>query len=323
MRGICLLGMVVWLAVLPAFGQAPQPEETQPELPEESGPVRVRPASPVKAVPGEPEKPAVEAAVAPPAETPQVETRPSEPEEVRRLSERMLDLLTTDTGTNRTEFLRRIQLQNEFRDLRGSRQQNQTTLRVDYPFLGRDGLIRVDVPFLWFDPNTTGEKTSTGLGDVEFRAGYRLVDSPGFSLFGSGHVIFPTASDSPLGDGKYVVAPGLVASFPVPEINTNFFPLVEQFWSVGGDPSGPAVSYTTFDVAATTPWTTVWWTTLEPILNVDWTQNGKTTMNVQVEVGRTLGPHYRTWVRGGAGLWGENVPGAYDWLLQVGVRYMF
>jgi hypothetical protein len=109
----------------------------------------------------------------------------------------------------------------------------------------------------------------------------------------------------------------------VPEINTHVCPLVQQFWSVGGDPSRPTVNYTKFDVSATTPWTTAWWTTLEPILNVDWTKNGKTAMNVEFEVGRTLGPHFRTWARGGAGLWGNGVPGAYDWIAQVGVRYLW
>ena len=323
MHGVCLLGTLVWLAVLPAFGQAPQPEEMQPELPEESGPVRVRPAPPTKAVPGEPAKPAVEAPVAAPAEAPHVETRPSEPEEVRRLSERMLDVLTTDTGTNATEFLHRIQLQNEFRELRGPAQLNLTTLRVDYPILGGGGVVRVDVPFSWFDPNTTGEKTSTGLGDILFRTGYRFVNAPGFKLFVGGDLIFPTATDSPLGRGKYQAGPGFAASIPVVPINTNFFPLVQQFWSFGGDPSRPAVDFTKFEVSATIPWTTAWWTTLDPFLNVDWTKNGKTAMNVEAEVGRALGPHYRTWVRGGAGLWGEGVVGAYDWILQVGVRYMF
>jgi hypothetical protein len=251
------------------------------------------------------------------------EPRLPDREKVRELKEKILDVLTTDTGTNTTNFLRRIQLQNEFRDRRGPGEQNQATLRFDQPILDR-GLIRVDVPFLWVDPNIQGQTTSAGIGDLLFRTGFRLVSTPAFKLFAGGDLYFPTASNTLLGRGKYQVGPGVTASIPFPEINTNFFPLIQHYWSVGGDPSRSDVNYTKFELSATIPWTKDWWTTLDPYINVDWTQSGKTAMNLEFEVGRTLGANVRTWARGGGGLWGNSrVPGSYDWIAQVGVRYVW
>lgn len=314
--------MVVWLAVLPVFGQVPQPEETQPELPEESGPVRAQPAPPAKAVPGEPAKPVPEVPAEAPTEAPSVEHRPTPAARIRELSKRLLNIQTTDNGTNATTFLRRIQFSNEYRDRRDSSRQDETVLRLDYPVLGA-GVVRMDLPFLWFDPNTTGGSTSTGLGDIFIRAGLRLIDRPGFQFFAGGDVIFPTASKDDLGRGKYQIGPGAAVSIPVPEFNSIFFPLVQHFQSVGGDPARADVNHTRFRVSMDTPWTAEWWTTVEPTVTLDWTKNGKTGMNLEFEVGRKLGPNYRAWTRGGAGLWGDGVVGAYDWLVQVGVRYLF
>jgi hypothetical protein len=324
--GIFALLMVFVLWTDPTLAQDPKAEDFQEELPEESGPVREKPAPPI-APPGRPkapnERPPTERRVEAPVDMEKAEPRLPDREKVRELKEKILDVLTTDTGTNTTNFLRRIQLQNEFRDRRGPGEQNQATLRFDQPILDR-GLIRVDVPFLWVDPNIQGQTTSAGIGDLLFRTGFRLVSTPAFKLFAGGDLYFPTASNTLLGRGKYQVGPGVTASIPFPEINTNFFPLIQHYWSVGGDPSRSDVNYTKFELSATIPWTKDWWTTLDPYINVDWTQSGKTAMNLEFEVGRTLGANVRTWARGGGGLWGNSrVPGSYDWIAQVGVRYVW
>jgi hypothetical protein len=317
------MAVVLWFN--PALGQDPKIEELQEELPEESGPVRAKPAPPT-VTPERPaapkERPPTEHRVEAPVDMEKAEPRLPDRETVRELGEKILDVLTTDTGTSTTNFLRRIQLQNEFRDRRGPGQQNQATLRIDRPILN-GGLLRVDVPLLWIDPNVRDAGTSTGIGDLFVRTGFRLLSRPGFKVFAGGDAIFPTASDTALGRGKYQIGPGVTASIPVPVINTEFFPFVQHYWSVGGDPSRSDVNYTKFELPATIPWTKEWWTTLDPYINVDWTQNGKTAMNLEFEVGRTLGANVRTWARGGAGLWGSSrVPGSYDWIAQVGVRYL-
>jgi hypothetical protein len=66
-----------------------------------------------------------------------------------------------------------------------------------------------------------------------------------------------------------------------------------------------------------------WWAFIDPKWIVDWSRSNKTALNLEFEVGRKLGEHVCGWVRPGVGLWGDNVIGAYDWQLEVGVRYMF
>jgi hypothetical protein len=161
------------------------------------------------------------------------------------------------------------------------------------------------------------------LGDLLIRIGARLVERPGFSFFAGTDVIFPTGHEEDLGRGKYLVGPGVAAEVPIPEINTLFSLLVQHFQSVGGDPSKRDVNFTRFRPKVNTVWSEQWWTILEPTWIVDWTRSNKTALNLEFEVGRKLGEHYRAWVRPGTGLWGDNVIGSYDWQLEVGVRYMF
>jgi hypothetical protein len=86
----------------------------------------------------------------------------------------------------------------------------------------------------------------------------------------------------------------------------------------------PVVQYTKLGLEFMTTWANnLWWTTIEPDLYVDWKQQGKTAMNLEFEVGRRLGDHFRVWLRPAVGLWGTGVPGAYDWFTQFGIRYMF
>ena len=306
-------------------GLVPEPEGIQAEQVEEAGPVLTEPTLRVPAASSQPAaaEPIAEAPVEAPREAPAVESQPESAERVNKLRKRLLDILTTDAGTSGTTFLRRFQLSNQYRDLRNSSVQNVTAFRTDWPIFEGVGVLRVDVPVRWFDPNTTGTTTSIGLGDLFFRNGYRLIDTPEFKFFVGTDIVFPTASESVLGQGKYQLGPGAAASIPVPAMNSIFFPLIQHFQSIGGDPGGPDVNATRFNLEMTTPWTPEWWTTIEPKLIVDWTKSGKTGMNLEFEVGRTLGPHYRTWVRGGAGLWGDGVAGSYDWITEAGIRYMF
>lgn len=324
---ISTLGLFLVLWVTPALGQGLEPEleEFQKEQPGESGPVLIEPRLPTTRTPGQPAagRTMPEAPVEAPKEAPAVESRPESDEYVSSLKRHILDVLTTDAGTNATTFLRRFELSNQYRDSQGPARSDNTTVRVDWPIFRGIGLLRVDVPVRWFDQNMAGTTTSSGLGDLLFRNGYRLINTPKFKLFAGADIFFPTATESDLGLGKYQLGPGVVASIPVEAVNSVFFPLIEHVQSIGGDPGRANVNHTRFNLDMTTPWTPEWWTAIESKLTVDWTKSGKTGMNLEFEVGRKLGPHYRTWVRGGAGLWGDGVFGSYDWIAEMGIRYMY
>ena len=259
-------------------------------------------------------------AEAPPSETPA--KAPSGP--FREMLERVLSEIAKDEGTSETAFRPRIQLQYEHRDKRGPGVDDRTILRIDRPLFDDRLYFRVDVPF-WqqFDPGQPNQTTGNGVGDTLIRIGSRLVERPGFSFFAGTDFIFPTGPVAAGGRGKYQVGPGVVAEVPVPEINTLLYPLVQHFQSVGGDPSKRDVNYSKFRPKVVTAWGEQWWTIFEPTWIVDWTRSNKTALDLEFEVGRKLGEHYRTWVRPGVGLWGDNVINSYDWYLEAGVRYMF
>ena len=294
--------------------------------PKRPDPVGVQPTKPVTASP--PQQPgkqqAVHAQPDAPVETPQTESkqRPLQ-DTLRTMSTRLLNVVTADNGQNGAAIIGRAQLSGEFRDRRDGTVQFETVARGDLP-LGERVLVRADLPFLWLDPQASGTTSVTGLGDLSVRLGGQVWRTPGFTVLAGGDIIFPTAGSTDLGRGKYQVGPGVAASIPVPELNSVVFPSFQYITSVGGDPSRNDVSYTRFRASFDTPWfNNQWWTSFEPNLFVDWIQNGRTAMNLEFEVGKRLGEHFRAWVRPAVGLWGMGVPGAYDWYTQVGIRYIF
>jgi hypothetical protein len=258
-------------------------------------------------------------AEAPPSGTPAEErSRP-----LHDLLERALSESAKDAGTSETAFRPRIELQYQHKDSRGPGVQEKGVLRIDRPLLDDRVQFRVDVPYQQFDPQKHKETTGTGAGDLVIRTATRLVERPGFSLLAGTDVIFPTGPVAAGGKGKYQVGPGVVAEVPIHEINSLIVPLVQHFQSVGGDPSKRDVNYTKFRPKVNTIWGEQWWTSFEPTWIVDWTRSNKTALNLEFEVGRKLGEHYRTWVKPGVGLWGDTVTNSYDWYLEAGVRYMF
>lgn len=303
-------------------------QDLELDLPEESGPTGVQPAHPP---PGKPEaaaptdeKPAEETVREAPQESPQVqyERRP-EKGLLSNISDRLLNVLSGDNGANRTAVIGRFQISGEYRDRRDGSSQLTNVERLDIP-LGDRMIFRTDVPFLRYDPQVSGSSSVSGIGDVSAKLGGQVLAKPAFTMFLESQVIFPTASDSNLGGGKYQFVPGVSFSIPLQRLDTVFIPLVQQTVSFGGDPSRKSLNFMKLTLDFTTMWANnLWWSSIEPDVYVDWTQKGKTAVNLECEVGRRLGEHFRVWLRPAVGLWGTGVPGAYDWFTQVGIRYMF
>lgn len=235
---------------------------------------------------------------------------------------RLLDILTAENGTNPTAIVGRFQLADTYRNLARGAERNDTVFRIDIP-LTPAWLLRADVGAGWVEPNQPGVSDTFGLNDLFLRTGWRVYQSPDFSLFVGADAFFPTATDTQLGRGKYEIGPGIAASIPIPSLKSTLQPLVEHFVSVGGDPSRPDVDFSTLQLQLNTLWSKQWWTLFEVDLNLDWTRGAKTGGVLEGEVGRRFGPHWRAWARPGVGLWGQDVRGTYDWSAQVGIRYMF
>lgn len=70
-------------------------------------------------------------------------------------------------------------------------------------------------------------------------------------------------------------------------------------------------------------WGQRWWTVVQAVWQVDFERNAKSSMTMEFEGGRNLVGRLGAYVRPGVGIWGRDVAGAYEWNIEVGIRYMF
>jgi hypothetical protein len=93
--------------------------------------------------------------------------------------------------------------------------------------------------------------------------------------------------------------------------------------SVGGDPSRKDLSLLNLTAQVNSFWGERWWTVLQAIWQVDFERNSKSSMTMELEAGRNLIGRFGAYVRPGIGIWGRDLIGAYQWNIEVGIRYMF
>ena len=315
---ITLATAMLCLAAPLGWGQEPQLEDLPPEV---SG------QSPQKK-PGVPTPDSREGRAAPEGSEPEAPTgHPllhSLDQLVHAQAQRLLDLTTAGNGDNATAIIGRFQLQTEYRDLNGNLAALRNVARVDLP-IGQKFLIRTDVPFYnaKFNPSDASNTWVSGVGDIFVRMGALVYDTPGLKLFVGGDVIFPTSDEDELGRKKYTLGPGFAVSAPIPEWGAVLFWRFQHVVSVGGDPSTQDVDYSRFRFRFAKPLSEDWWVHAEPEIRIDWANGAKTAVLSQFEIGRRLDEHWRLFMRPAIGVSGNDVPGAYDWFIRFGVRYMF
>lgn len=277
-------------------------------------------------------------------ETPAVESEPEEPalapgkEPRRRLLKRIgpqpvtqeereeaerLRQVAAKYGTDPTAIVGRVQLTSQYLDLPQGAHGTVTTARVDVPFRG-NWLMRVDAPFLkWSDPNRPGTTSERGVSDLAVTAGWRAYNTPEYALLVGVVTTMPTAAEPGLGLGKYTVGPTLATARFVPRWDSFLIGLLQYQTSVGGDPSRRDLSRFNAAIQVNSFWGRRWWTVVQAVWNVDFERSGKSAMTMEFEGGRNLVGRLGAYVRPGVGIWGRDVAGAYDWNVEVGIRYMF
>lgn len=243
---------------------------------------------------------------------------PEQEEEAERLRK-----LAAKYGTDPTAIVGRVQLSSQYLDLPQSANATATVARVDLPFRG-NYLLRFDMPFLkTVDPNRPGTSTQRGLSDLAMTAGWRAYNTPEYAVLIGVLTTFPTASETGLGLGKYTVGPAIATARFVPQWDSFLIGLVQYQTAVGGDPSRQDVSFLSTTAQLNSFWGRKWWTVLNAVLQVNFVQNAKSSMTMEFEGGRNLVGTLGAYVRPGVGIWGRDLPGAYVWNIEVGVRYMF
>jgi len=183
--------------------------------------------------------------------------------------------------------------------------------------------IRATLPYVWADLDRPGGFTTNGTGDMAIRVGGRVYTSPKLALLVGFDALFPTGSNDRLSAGKYGLGPGGAVRVPLPRLRSLFITLIQDFNSVGGDPSRRDLHFMQVQPTITTIWSEQWWTTVGGVWAIDWNNNNRTVFNLQGEIGHRLDDHWRLFVQPGVGLAGRDTPLGLDWTVQAGVRWMF
>ena len=243
---------------------------------------------------------------------------PEEHEEAERLRQ-----LAAKYGIDPTAIVGRVQLSSQYVGLPHGARLSDSIARVDIPFRG-NWLLRVDTPFhRWLDPNRPGLTSAQGLGNLSAVLGWRAYNTPEYAFLIGAASTFPTADDNLLGSGKYTAGPFIATGRFLPRWESFLFGVFQHQVSAGGDPSRADISLTQASVQINTIWAERWWSTVQGGWQVNWEQKAKSSMTLEVELGRNVVGRWGLYVRPGVGIWGNTAVGAYDWNVEVGTRYMF
>jgi hypothetical protein len=149
---------------------------------------------------------------------------------------------------------------------------------------------------------------------------------------GPGHLspflelVVPTAETSALGSGKWQLAPGATATFPLaPPWSgatraARFVPKLQQYVSVAGDRDRSDVSYTSMELKLEAQWQRGFMLSVNPKPVVDWTAGFDTAAVLEVQATWIISRAWRVWAKPGVRLWGPRLPATYDRQLEVAVR---
>lgn len=110
---------------------------------------------------------------------------------------------------------------------------------------------------------------------------------------------------------------------PLPRVRSLLFTFVQDYNSVGGDPSRANLHFMRVTSAFNTIWSERWWTLASMEWDMNWNANRKTTMNLVGEVGHRLDKHWNVFASYGAGVMGRDTFLGLDWTVQAGVRWVF
>ena len=279
------------------------------------------------------------AADKPKAETPKQEPDPSvgplrrrlqerlygaTPEEHERLKEerKRISAAAKAFGTDPTAINGYYQLEYGHNSFTNNLRTDSLTAEVRLP-VTPNWIVRVTMPYAWANLDQPRGFTTNGASDLLVRTGHRLYASPNVALFIGTDVVFPTGSNDRLSTGKYTLGPAGAMAVPLPRVRSLFFTIVQDFSSVGGDPSRRDIHFMRVQSAINTIWSERWWTIASMEWDMDWNRNRKTTMNLLGEVGHRFDNHWNLFVSSGAGAVGQDSFLGVDWTVQAGVRWVF
>jgi len=247
--------------------------------------------------------------------------QPVTPEQ-RKEAERLREL-TAKYGTDPTAIVNRVQLSSQYRNLSRSASSILTTARVDLAFRG-DYVLQVRAPFLQSStPGPIGTTTAHGFSDLNVTLGWRAYNTPEYAILVGINATFPTATDTKVGLGKYMLGPIIATGRFLPKFNSFLIGVLSHQVSVGGDSDRKSINISNLSLRINTVWAEKWWSVAQAGWMVNWEQSTRGNMNLELEIGRNVVGKWGVFIRPGIGIFGRDLPGAYSWNVQGGIRYIF
>lgn len=246
------------------------------------------------------------------------------PEERARLEEerKRISAAAARFGTDPTAIIGYYQLEYGHNTFTNNLRLDSVTAEARLP-ITPNWLVRVTMPYVWANLNQPGGFTTNGAGDLLVRTGGRLYASPQLAVFVGADATFPTGSNDRLSTGKYTLGPGGAVAVPLARLRSLFFTIVQDFNSVGGDPSRANIHFMRVTSGVNTIWSEHWWSTASMEWDMNWNNNRKTTMNLLGEIGHRFDNHWNVYASSGAGVVGRDTFLGLDWTVQAGVRWVF
>jgi hypothetical protein len=246
------------------------------------------------------------------------------PEERERLKEerKRLSAEAKAFGTDPTAIVGYYQLNYGHSTFTNNLRLDTATATVVLP-ITPNWVFRVNMPYAWAYLNQPRGFTTNGASDMTIRTGGRIYSSDSVALFVGTDASFPTGSNDRLSTGKYILGPGGALAVPLAQVHSLFFVLVQDFKSIGGDPSRANLHFAQVQSSINTIWSERWWTQAIATWDMDWNNQRKTSMNLQGEIGHRFDDHWNVFAGPGVGVVGRDTFLGLDWTVQAGVRWVF
>ena len=135
-----------------------------------------------------------------------------------------------------------------------------------------------------FSADATGSKKATGFGDIQMAAIFGPGNASGW-VWGTGATfVFPSASNSNLGKGKWQAGPTIMLFHLSKTWNKGMF--IQHWWSFAGDESRPAVSITDIQYIIRRNFGT-FSIGMGPTIRIDWKREWENAVTFPIGLGFT------------------------------------
>jgi hypothetical protein len=190
------------------------------------------------------------------------------------------------------------------------------------PYLRLDVGVLLFTRFEWPVPQVDGSDGSVtaGVGDLQWLNLVGLAESERWGKVGLGPVfVFPTASSTEMGQGKYQMGPALgYVNRAVP--GWQFSLLLQQFFSFAGNPDRATVNQLTLQPFVTKFLPGEWYVQTKPIIEVDFA-NGTSSVPLDLVVGKVIAGRWNLYLEATVYPGWTSAP-TTDYKLTLNVGYL-